>query len=152
MIREFMASESKRDFALVTGVDDSFLAELERKTHFKFVGTVYDQELLKKIREKAYGYFHGHEVGGTNPSLLEALASTRLNLLLDVGFNREVAEDSALYWDKKSGDLAELINRADAMDMKSIEEFDAASTSVIRVRYSWRFITDSYEDLFLGRL
>ena len=157
MIREFMASDSKRDFALVTGVDDTFLAELERKTHFKsdprikFVGTVYDQELLKKIREQAYGYFHGHEVGGTNPSLLEALASTRLNLLLDVGFNREVAEDSALYWDKKSGDLAELINRADAMDMKSIEEFDAASTSVIRVRYSWRFITDSYEDLFLGK-
>lgn len=157
MIREFMASDSKRDFALVTGVDDSFLAELERKTHFKsdprikFVGTVYDQELLKKIREKAYGYFHGHEVGGTNPSLLEALASTRLNLLLDVGFNREVAEDSALYWGKESGDLAELINRADAMDMKSIKEFDTASTSVIRDRYSWRSITDSYEDLFLGR-
>lgn len=157
MIREFMASDSKRDFALVTGVDDSFLAELERKTHFKsdprikFVGTVYDQELLKKIREQAYGYFHGHEVGGTNPSLLEALASTRLNLLLDVGFNREVAEDSALYWGKKSGDLAELINRADAMDLKSIEEFDAASTSVIRDRYSWRSITDSYENLFLGR-
>lgn len=157
MIREFMASESKRDFALVTGVDDSFLAELERKTHFKsdprikFVGTVYDQELLKKIREKAYGYFHGHEVGGTNPSLLEALASTRLNLLLDVGFNREVAEDSALYWRKESGDLAELINYADLMDWKSIEELDTASTSVIRDRYSWRSITDSYEDLFLGR-
>lgn len=158
MIREFMASESKRDFALVTGVDDSFLAELERKTHFKsdprikFVGTVYNQELLKKIREQAYGYFHGHEVGGTNPSLLEALASTRLDLLLDVGFNREVAEDSALYWSKESGDLAELINRADAMDLKSIEELDTASTSVIRDRYSWRSITDSYEDLFLGRL
>ena len=157
MIREFMASESKRDFALVTEVDDSFLAELERKTHFKsdprikFVGTVYDQELLKKIREKAYGYFHGHEVGGTNPSLLEALASTRLNLLLDVGFNREVAVDSALYWRKESGDLAELINNADLMDWKSIEELDTASTSVIRDRYSWRSITDSYEDLFLGR-
>ena len=157
MIREFMASDSKRDFALVTGVDDSFLAELERKTHFKsdprikFVGTVYDQELLKKIREQAYGYFHGHEVGGTNPSLLEALASTRLNLLLDVGFNREVAEDSALYWSKESGDLAELINSADVMDWKSIEELDTASTSVIRDRYSWRSITDSYEDLFLGR-
>ena len=51
---------------------------------------MYDQELLKKIRENAYGYFHGHEVGGTNPSLLEALGSTDLNLLLDVGFNREV--------------------------------------------------------------
>ena len=157
MIREFMSSDSKRDFALITGVDDAFLAELEQKTHFqgdqriKFVGTVYDQELLKKIREQAYGYFHGHEVGGTNPSLLEALASTRLNLLLDVGFNREVAEGSALYWTKESGSLAELIGRADAMSEDEIEKLDEASTDVIRRRYSWRYITDTYEDLFLGK-
>ena len=133
------------------------MSELEQKTHFKsdsrikFVGTVYDQELLKKIREQAYGYFHGHEVGGTNPSLLEALASTRLNLLLDVGFNREVAEDAALYWDKEPGSLAKLIDTADGMDSKSLDKLDLASTSVIRDRYSWRFITDSYEELFLGR-
>lgn len=37
------------------------------------------------------------------------------------------------------------------MDSNSIEELDTASTSVIRDRYSWRFITDSYEGLFLGR-
>lgn len=157
MIREFMASDSKRDFALITGVDDAFLAELEEKTHFKsdprikFVGTVYDQELLKKIREQAYGYFHGHEVGGTNPSLLEALASTRLNLLLDVGFNREVAEESALYWTKESGCLAALISNADAMGEEEISKLDSASSDVIRERYSWRFITDRYEGLFLGK-
>ena len=98
MIREFMASKTQKDFALITNVSDSFLKELKEKTGFdrddriKFVGTVYDQELLMKIRENAYGYFHGHEVGGTNPSLLEALGCTNLNLLLDVGFNREVAE------------------------------------------------------------
>ena len=68
-----MQSKTKRDFALVTNVNDKFLDELEEKTHFrsdpriKFVGTVYDQDLLKKVRENAYGYFHGHEVGGTNP-------------------------------------------------------------------------------------
>lgn len=157
MIREFMASDSKRDFALITGVDDAFLADLEQKTHFKgdprikFVGTVYDQELLKKIREQAYGYFHGHEVGGTNPSLLEALASTRLNLLLDVGFNREVAEGSSLYWTKECGDLASLIEHADAMGEDEIDALDEASASVIRNRYTWRYITDMYEDLFLGK-
>ena len=157
MIREFIASDSKRDFALITGVDDAFLAELEKKTHFKgdprikFVGTVYDQELLKKVREQAYGYFHGHEVGGTNPSLLEALASTRLNLLLDVGFNREVAENAALYWTKEPGNLAALIERADAMSADEIRKLDEASTDVIRDRYSWRYITDTYEDLFLGK-
>lgn len=58
MIREFMKSKSKRDFALITNVNEKFLNELENKLHFrgdsriKFVGTVYDQELLKKIREK----------------------------------------------------------------------------------------------------
>ena len=66
MIREFMKSHSKRDFALITNVSDKFLEELKEKTHFdqdpriKFVGTVYDKELLMKIRENAYGYFHGH--------------------------------------------------------------------------------------------
>jgi rhamnosyltransferase len=155
MIREFMQSDTKRDFALVTNVNDQFLDELEEKTHFrsdprvKFVGTVYDQELLKKVRENAYGYFHGHEVGGTNPSLLEALASTRLNLLLDVGFNREVAEDSALYWNKEPGCLAALIQRVDALPEGEATRLDAASTRRIETAYSWRHITDLYETLFL---
>lgn len=92
MIREFMKSKSKKNFAIITNVNEKFLNELEEKLHFKsdkrikFVGTVYDQELLKKIRENAYAYFHGHTVGGTNPSLIEALGSTDLNLLVDVGF------------------------------------------------------------------
>ena len=62
MIREFMKSKSKKNFAIITNVNEKFLNELEEKLHFKsdkrikFVGTVYDQELLKKIRENAYGY------------------------------------------------------------------------------------------------
>lgn len=156
MLREFMASGTKRDFVLVTNVNDTFLDELESKTHYrsdprvKFVGTVYDQELLKKIREQAYGYFHGHEVGGTNPSLLEALASTRLNLLLDVGFNREVAEDSALYWSKEQGSLAKLIASAEELSPAAIEKLAIASTERIENAYSWRYITDLYETLFLS--
>ena len=107
MIRGFMASNSDKDFVLITNVEENkFYDKLRKETGFdkdprvKFVGTVYDQELLKYIRENAFAYFHGHEVGGTNPSLLEALESTKLNLLLDVGFNREVGEDGALYWKK----------------------------------------------------
>lgn len=154
MIREFMVSDSKRDFALITGADDAFLAELEKKTHFKsdprikFVGTVYDQELLTKIREQAYGYFHGHEVGGTNPSLLEALASTRLNLLLDVGFNREVAEGAALYWTKASGSLASLIDSCDQLGSDDISAFGERARARIADRYSWNFISAEYASLF----
>lgn len=154
MIREFMKSHSKRDFALITNVSDKFLEELKEKTHFdqdpriKFVGTVYDKELLMKIRENAYGYFHGHEVGGTNPSLLEALGSTDLNLLLDVGFNREVAEDSALYWTKQSGNLASLINQADHMIADEISDFGEKSSQRIAEAYSWQHIADQYAQVF----
>ena len=154
MIREFMKSHSKRDFALITNVSDKFLEELKEKTHFdqdpriKFVGTVYDKELLMKIRENAYGYFHGHEVGGTNPSLLEALGSTDLNLLLDVGFNREVAEDSALYWTKQSGNLASLVDWADGMNADEISELGKKASLRIVEAYSWQHIADEYEACF----
>ena len=156
MIREFIKSHSKRDFALITNVSDKFLEELKEKTHFdqdpriKFVGTVYDKELLMKIRENAYGYFHGHEVGGTNPSLLEALGSTDLNLLLDVGFNREVAEDSALYWTKQSGNLASLIDQADGMSAGEISSLGEKSSQRIAESYSWQYISDKYGQVFLG--
>ena len=154
MIREFMKSHSKRDFALITNVSDKFLEELKEKTHFdqdpriKFVGTVYDKELLMKIRENAYGYFHGPEVGGTNPSLLEALGSTDLNLLLDVGFNREVAENSALYWTKQSGNLASLVDWADGMNADEISELGKKASLRIVEAYSWQHIADEYEGCF----
>lgn len=157
MIREFMASDSKKDFAIITNVNDKFLEELEEKLHYrsdpriKFVGTVYDQELLMKIRENAYAYFHGHEVGGTNPSLLEALGSTDLNLLLRVGFNMEVAQGSALYWKKKKGDLAALINKADKLTEAQIAKLGRLSTKRIEDAYSWEYICGRYEEVFLRR-
>lgn len=158
MIKEFMKSKSKKDFAIITNVNDKFLDELEEKLHFKsdkrikFVGTVYDKELLMKIRENAYGYFHGHEVGGTNPSLLEALSSTDLNLLLDVGFNREVAEDTALYWNKKEGNLARLIDKTDLMNEETIEQYAYNSIKRIIDEYSWNIICKKYKQTFLSNL
>ncbi len=150
MIREFMKCNSKKNFALITNVNDKFLNELEEKLHFrsderiKFVGTVYDKELLKKIRECAYGYFHGHEVGGTNPSLLEALGSTKLNLLLDVGFNKEVGQNAALYWGKNEGELSKLIEKVDYMTEEEIERYGCKSKNRIKDAFSWKFIGDKY--------
>ncbi|MDQ0974604.1 rhamnosyltransferase [Neobacillus niacini] len=155
MIREFIKSKSDKEFAIITTANDSFLEELENKLHFrsdkriKFVGTVYDQELLKKIRENAYGYLHGHEVGGTNPSLLEALGSTDLNLLLDVGFNKEVGKDAAIYWSKEDGNLAKCINKADQMNADEIRAFGLKAKARIKEAYSWEQIVDEYEKLFL---
>ncbi|MGM9947037.1 beta 1-4 rhamnosyltransferase Cps2T [Floccifex sp.] len=151
MIKEYMKSHTKKDFAIITNTNPQLQKELEDKLGFKndkrikFVGTVYDQELLKKIREEAYGYFHGHEVGGTNPSLLEALGSTKLNLLLDVGFNREVAEDSALYWTKEDGNLAQLIDNCEKMDR---EELGKKAKERIKAAYSWEYISDRYAEIY----
>lgn len=154
IIREFMLSNSKKDLAIITTNNPKMLKELDKKLHYsedkriKFVGTVYDQELLKKIRENAYGYFHGHSVGGTNPSLLEALGATKLNLLYDVGFNREVAEDVALYWSLEEGNLAGLIDTVDKFSREKIDGFGRRAKERIRHEYSWEYICDKYTSIF----
>lgn len=157
MIKEFMKSDTKKDFVLITNVEQNkFYETLKNETHFdqdkriKFVGTVYDQQLLKKIRENAYGYLHGHEVGGTNPSLLEALATTDLNLLLDVGFNKEVGEDGAVYWNKEEGNLANLINRLENINNDQLKELSTKAKQRIDSKYSWDYIVRKYEDLLNG--
>lgn len=156
MIREYMKSNTKKNFAIITNVNDKFLNELEEKLHYKndrrikFVGTVYDKELIMKIRENAYGYFHGHEVGGTNPSLLEALGSTKLNLLLDVEFNKEVAEEAALYWTKEDMNLAKLIEHADQMKKEEIEELGKKAKKRIETAYSWKYISNKYKKIFIN--
>ena len=142
----------------VTNVEhNKFYEELKKSTGFdkdpriKFVGTVYDSELLKYIRENAFGYLHGHSVGGTNPSLLEALSSTKLNLLYDVGFNREVGQDSALYWTKKDHNLAHLLEKAVNLTRTEIEDLNKKSNDRIKNDYSWELITKQYNKVFLEK-
>lgn len=156
MIREFIRSRSDKDLVIISNVEENaFYSRLKETTRFdedariKFVGTVYDQELLKKIREQAYGYLHGHEVGGTNPSLLEALAGTKLNLLFDVVFNREVGEDGAVYFSKVHGNLARLINETDQLRAEEIAAYREKAFRRITEAYSWAKIIDRYEHLFL---
>lgn len=157
MIREFMISDSNKNLVIVTNVEkNKFYQSLLQKTGFdqdkriKFVGTVYDQPLLRYIRENAYAYLHGHEVGGTNPSLLEALSSTQLNLLVDVGFNRDVAHDAALYWHKKPGNLAERINVADHFSTQQLNKNKQEAQKTILQEYTWDRIIDLYEGGFLN--
>lgn len=156
MVREFMISNTDKDFAIITTENSKYADELQQKYHYrsdkriKFVGTVYDAELLTKIRENACGYLHGHEVGGTNPSLLESLGITNLNLLYDVGFNREVAENTALYWTKEEGNLSGLINRVERMSDADRDAIGAKAKARIRQSYSWEYICGRYEEVLKG--
>src|SRR5699024_2500863 len=70
MIKEFMSSNTDKDLVIVTNIEkNKFYNQLLEETHFnqdnriKFVGTVYNKELLRYIRENAFAYIHGHEVG-----------------------------------------------------------------------------------------
>ena len=153
-IREFMASSSKRDLVIICNQEGNpYFEELRVRTGFdldprvKFVGTVYDQDLLKYIRKEAFAYIHGHEVGGTNPGLLEALAHTDLNLVLGVSFNQTVAKDTAHYWTKETGNLAHLINQLDPLE--DVSEWGQRAKANMKQNFTWEKIVGEYEELFL---
>lgn len=154
-IREFMKAKTDKDLVIITNHDgNSFFEELKERTHFendhrvKFVGTVYDRELLNYIRENAFAYIHGHEVGGTNPGLLEALAHTRLNLVLGVSFNQSVAQDSVLYWTKEKNNLSRMIDECEKTT--NHELYSQKAKAIIQSNYTWQKIVGEYEDLFLN--
>ena len=156
MIKEFMKSKVNKDLVIITNVEkNAFYNSLKEETHFendkriKFVGTVYDAELLKFIRENALGYLHGHSVGGTNPSLLEALGSTKINLLYNVGFNKEVGEDSSLYWSLEDGSLANKLNEVEEISTEKEENFGKLAKQQIIDNYSWEKIVNDYEEQFM---
>ena len=154
IIREFMKSQTQRDLLIVCNQQgNAYFEELRQQTNFdqdkriKFVGTVYDQELLKYIRNQAFAYIHGHEVGGTNPGLLEALAQTDLNLVLGVDFNRQVAKKTAFYWDKKEDSLVDLLHQVDKQS--DFSNLGQAAKENMKEHYTWEKIVGEYEELFL---
>jgi rhamnosyltransferase len=157
-IREFMTTASNKDLVIISNVEENkFFNALKENTQFtedkriKFVGTVYDQDLLAQIREKAFAYIHGHEVGGTNPSLLEALATTKLNILLNVSFNKEVAKAAAVYFDKTRGSLKSVIEEVEQYNEETLLQYGVKAKERIETEYSWDKIIDEYEKTFLGR-
>lgn len=154
-IREFMTSSTKRDLVIICNQEGNpYFEELRARTGFdqdprvKFVGTVYDQNLLKYIRKGAFAYIHGHEVGGTNPGLLEALAQTDLNLVLGVSFNQTVAKDTAQYWTKETGNLAHLIDQVDSLE--DVSEWGQRAKANMKQNFTWEKIVGEYEELFLS--
>ncbi|KHD35737.1 glycosyl transferase [Clostridium acetobutylicum] len=156
IIREFMNSKTKRDLVIVTNHDSNlkFYNSLKESVNFikdkriKFVGTVYDKYKLQRIRTQAFAYIHGHSVGGTNPSLLEALATTKLNLLYDVVFNREVGQDAAYYFSANRGNLSGLIDRVEQTTTDDINNRGELCKDIIVKKYNWDIITKQYEEVF----
>lgn len=155
IIKEFMASDTKKDLVIVSNVEENnFYKYLLEKTHFdqdkriKFIGSIYDKETLIYIRKNAYAYIHGHSVGGTNPSLLEALAITDLNILYNAVYNIEVGEMATLYFSRFDGDLARIIKKADSLTKKEIDNYGKLAKKRIKDEYTWDIVVSKYKDIF----
>lgn len=114
----------------------------------RFIGGIYDAGQLKSLRVHASCYLHGHSVGGTNPSLLEALACGNWVLAHDNPFNREVARDAADYFSTPE-QLALALDRVVGLVDTERRARSRRARSIVTEHYTWDGIADAYERLML---
>lgn len=110
-----------------------------------FIGGIYETHILNNLRYFANIYFHGHTVGGTNPSLLEAMASSCYICSNDNIFNRAILGKDALYF-KTSTDIANHLNTK--IDINYRMQIIENNLIKIRNEYSWETIVNSYANHF----
>jgi rhamnosyltransferase len=108
---------------------------------------MYDIEILNYLRQEAFAYINGHTLGGTNPGLLEAMASTSVVLAHDNVFSREACGDYAIYYDKKHS-LCDALRECELMSNEERNVLIQESRKRMAVKYCWKDITKSYENLF----
>jgi glycosyltransferase involved in cell wall biosynthesis len=113
----------------------------------RFLGGIYDQELLDQLYGNAITYNHGHSVGGTNPSLLRAMGAGAAILAYDVEFNREVTAGQALLWADPAELTAHHDRIAEGILDEDLERLRAASRTRVAAAYQWESVTDDYEAL-----
>jgi glycosyltransferase involved in cell wall biosynthesis len=153
IVRGFVKTQTKRKLVVVGDVHyrDAYAESIKQTKDPRviFTGYVRDAEVLHELYCNAYAYVHGHEFGGTNPTLLLALASGCCVLALDTVFSREVLKDDeyGVYFKKETGEITQLLQRMDA-DESLVRAFRAKAKKRIEERYTWEKITDQYEELF----
>lgn len=152
-IQGYLASteNGKRPLIIVGKTNTPHGKELVDKygheTSVKFVGGIYDFDKLNSIRHFSFAYFHGHSVGGTNPSLLEAMASDCFILANNNIFNKAVLNDSAIYYSNTT-EVSNILNSIEKLAEKYKEKFIAQNLEVIRQEYSWEKLVDEHEKYF----
>lgn len=110
----------------------------------RFLGGIWDQDLLDQLYANACTYLHGHSVGGTNPSLLRAIGAGTATTAFDVSFNREVLGEAGWYF-TTAADVTRLVERAERSPETVAAR--AAASRARAARYDWGLVTDGYERL-----
>jgi glycosyltransferase involved in cell wall biosynthesis len=150
IIRGFLDSGTQRELVVVGGAKypsayQRSLRQMVIGRPVRLLGPVFGRE-LEALRYHAFAYLHGHEVGGTNPSLLEAMGCGNCCLALDTPFNREALADAGLFWHTE-GELSGLIA---TLEREAETRRLLASRARPRVRecYSWDAAAGSHAMMF----
>lgn len=143
-------SEYRFPFLVIGNIQNKFGMYLQEKfknePRIRFVGPVYDLEKLNNLRFYSDLYFHGHSVGGTNPSLLEAMASNALIASHDNPFNKSVLGADAHYF-FSAEDVKRILE--DSRNNLERKLFKQRNLEKIQNKYEWNKIIASYEEFIL---
>lgn len=142
-------SDEKNPLLIIGNNHNTYGCRLQKKYEsdlIRFINPLYDSEQLNCLRRYARYYFHGHSAGGTNPSLLEAMAAQALIIAHDNAFNRAVLGENAFYFsdvDSVAQRFKQAVKRTDCLQM--IEN----NSLKIRNEYSWNHIINELESYFV---
>ena len=128
-----------------TDGDTAYCREVRRWTsdHLRLTGPIYDRAVLDSLRAYSHAYLHGHSVGGTNPSLVEAMGSGALVVAHDNPFNREVLADAGLYFRDES-DLQATLEELEGLTPDRLRAYGDAARARVRDHYRWDDVADRY--------
>jgi len=152
IVREFIASGTDKELLVVGGMnyETPYWQELQQQavgSRVTFAGPVYGHMLIESLLLGACGYFHGHEVGGTNPVLLNAMGCGSPIVALDTEFNAENLAHTGRYFSKARGSLAEQIRWVDA-NPDPAAALGRAARERIAAHYTWNSVADKHDAFF----
>lgn len=143
-----------RPFLVIGNNETSFGNFLKNKfsnfSQIKFIGGIYNIDILNNLRYYSNIYFHGHTVGGTNPSLLEAMASNSLICANNNDFNKYILGNDAIYFNDATDVSNHLLNTKYSDD--HFQSMLIENTNKISNIYAWELIIDQYAKHFTAIL
>ena len=148
IINGFLKSGSVKKLVLAGDLSGAYGAKLKsfESGQLIFTGGIYNRPALFFLRKYCRAYIHGHSVGGTNPSLLEAMAAGNICICHDNEFNLETTAGKMLYF-KSEDDLMLRVKEVEQMDANEINGYAGAGMERIANYYNWDRITGSYLNL-----
>lgn len=114
------------------------------RSNIQFLGVIRDEQVLNSLWEQSSVYFHGHSVGGTNPALVQAMASGSSIVAFDSVYNREVLGDCGVYSNSNPRDIANTIESLFFSQNHRKLLSDKARNRAAQ-EYSWSKVIQEYE-------